>query len=521
MFLRSGAARSSPARRLDTLSRHLKSAADTAGKTHDYDLIVIGGGSGGLACSKDAASFGKKVAVLDYVVPSPNGTQWGLGGTCVNVGCIPKKLMHQAALLGHSLKDAPFYGWQGVESKGFSWEELRTAVRNHVRSLNWGHRVQLKEKGVDYFNAQGTFVDPHTIETTTKDGKKTFLKSKNFVIAVGGRPKYPDHVPGALEYGITSDDVFYLEKPPGKTLVVGGSYVALECAGFLRGLGFPTTLMVRSHCLKSFDQDVAGLVVRNLEKRGVHLLTHCEPKMVAKSSQQLSVQWHCFDDQQDKEDQWDTVLFATGREPCVAGLALDQAGVRVDPQTKKIVVDQYDASVSMPHIFAIGDVAMGRQELTPVAVKAGKMLARRLFGGTSEVMNYHMVPTTVFTPLEFASVGLAEEKAVERHGEEAIEVYHAYYKPLEFYLPGTDSGECYIKLVCLRDPDPSKETVLGLHMTGPSAGEMLQGFAVAMGRGMSRMDLELAVGIHPTCAEEVLKLHTTKRSGKDPAITAC
>ncbi|KFM60384.1 Thioredoxin reductase 2, mitochondrial, partial [Stegodyphus mimosarum] len=187
----------------------------------EYDLLVIGGGSGGLACAKQAGILGKKVAVLDYVDPSVRGTTWGLGGTCVNVGCIPKKLFHQGALLGKSLENARKYGWNFNENVTHNWNTLRPAVTGYIKSLNWNHRVQLKQKNVDYFNAKGTFIDPHEVEISHKSGKKEKLIAKNFVIAVGGRPKYPE-IPGAVEYGISSDDIFSLEKPPGKTLVIGG-----------------------------------------------------------------------------------------------------------------------------------------------------------------------------------------------------------------------------------------------------------------------------------------------------------
>lgn len=183
----------------------------------EYDLLVIGGGSGGLACAKEAAQFGKNVAVLDYVEPSPRGTKWGLGGTCVNVGCIPKKLMHQAALLGGALKDAQHYGWSVAHPVHHNWSVMAQAVQNYVKSLNWGHRVQLQDKKVKYFNMKGSFSDSHTVCGIAKGGKETTLTAEKIVIATGGRPKYPTHITGALEYGITSDDLFWLKDSPGKT----------------------------------------------------------------------------------------------------------------------------------------------------------------------------------------------------------------------------------------------------------------------------------------------------------------
>jgi len=216
---------------------------------------VIGGGSGGLACSKKAAQLGKKVAVCDFVKPSPIGTEWKLGGTCVNVGCIPKKLMHQAALLGEGMKDSESYGWAPSERK-HDWAQMVQNVQDHIHSLNFGYRSELMENNVKYLNAYASFIDPHTVETVNKKGKKEIITADQFVIATGGRPRYPD-IPGARELCITSDDVFSMKAPPGKTLVVGASYVALECAGFIHGVGWDTTVMMRSIPLRGFDQQMA------------------------------------------------------------------------------------------------------------------------------------------------------------------------------------------------------------------------------------------------------------------------
>lgn len=202
---------------------------------YDYDLVVIGGGSGGLACAKEAVQFGAKVAVLDFVEPSPQGSKWGLGGTCVNVGCIPKKLMHQAALLGEAIHDAKAYGWAIPEPENVKsvWADLVQAVQNHVKSVNWVTRVDLRDKKVEYINGHGYFKDPHTVMAVMKNKSEKELKAKFVVVATGGRPRYPN-IPGAVEHGITSDDIFSLEKEPGKTLVVGAGYIGLECAGFLK-----------------------------------------------------------------------------------------------------------------------------------------------------------------------------------------------------------------------------------------------------------------------------------------------
>nr|XP_046241685.1 thioredoxin reductase 2, tandem duplicate 2 [Scatophagus argus] len=485
---------------------------------YDYDLVVIGGGSGGLACSKEAAQAGQKVAVLDYVEPSVTGTKWGLGGTCVNVGCIPKKLMHQAALLGTAIKDAGKYGWQISGPVRHDWVTMAEAVQNHVRSLNWGHRVQLQDKKVKYLNMKGSLADEHTVKGLTKAGKETILTAQNIVIATGGRPKYPTNIPGAVEHGITSDDIFWLKKSPGKTLVVGASYVALECAGFLTGIGLDTTVMVRSIALRGFDQQMAGLVTDYMEAYGTKFAWQCVPKRVDKlSSGALQVTWTDTNTGNEHKDTYDSVLWAVGRAPETKALGLDKLGVQLNKETGKILVGA-DESTSVPNIYAFGDVGEGRPELTPTAIKAGKLLARRMAGHSTELMKYDSVPTTVFTPLEYGCVGLSEEEAEKKHGKDGIEVYHAFYKPLEFTVAERDASQCYLKVVCERG---GEQKILGLHFTGPNAGEVTQGFALGFQCAATYSHLLQTVGIHPTCAEEVTKVNITKRSGLDATVTGC
>ncbi|XP_070256210.1 thioredoxin reductase 2, mitochondrial isoform X3 [Myotis yumanensis] len=484
----------------------------------DYDLLVIGGGSGGLACAKEAAQLGKKVAVVDYVEPSPQGTRWGLGGTCVNVGCIPKKLMHHAALLGGMIRDAPYYGWEVPQQVPHDWGKMAEAVQNYVKSLNWGHRVQLQERKVSYFNMKASFVDEHVVRGVAKGGKETLLSAKHIVIATGGRPKYPTHIEGAVEHGITSDDIFWLKESPGKTLVVGASYVALECAGFLTGLGLDTTVMMRSIPLRGFDQQMSALVTDYMASHGTRFLKGCIPLRVKRlPDNQLQVTWKNVSSGREDMDTFNTVLWAIGRVPETRNLNLEKAGVNTNPESQKILVDAQEAT-SIPHIYAIGDTAEGRPELTPTAIMAGRLLAQRLCGQSSDLMDYDNVPTTVFTPLEYGCVGLSEEAAVARHGKEHVEVYHAYYKPLEFTVAERDASQCYIKMVCLQKPP---KPVLGLHFLGPNAGEVTQGFALGIKCGASYAQVMQTVGIHPTCAEEVTKLRISKRSGLDPTVTGC
>lgn len=482
----------------------------------EYDLVVIGGGSGGLAAAKEASNLGAKVAVLDYVTPSPQGTKWGLGGTCVNVGCIPKKLMHQAALLGESISDAKSYGWQFPQAENIthSWDGLREAVQAHIKSVNWVTRVELRDKKVEYINGLGVFKDPHTVHTVTKQGERE-LTSKYFLIAVGGRPRYPD-IPGAVEYGITSDDIFSLQKPPGKTMVVGAGYIGLECAGFLKGLGYDATVMVRSIILRGFDQQMANTVADAMQDRGINFLFRCIPRSVEKQPDgRLKVSW-VNDKNEEFNDVYDTILFAVGRRALTRELDLEKAGVKVAGEGEKI--DTVNEQTNVPHIYAVGDVLYHKLELTPVAIHAGRLLARRLFGNSSVNMDYENVATTVFTPLEYGCVGLSEEAAAERYGVDNIEVYHAYYKPTEFFIPQKNISYCYLKVVTLREGD---QKVLGMHFIGPQAGEVIQGFAAAIKADLTASILMNTVGIHPTIAEEFTRINITKRSGKDPNPASC
>eukprot|EP00123_Amoebidium_parasiticum_P005705 comp16843_c0_seq1/m.15291 comp16843_c0_seq1/g.15291 ORF comp16843_c0_seq1/g.15291 comp16843_c0_seq1/m.15291 type:complete len:495 (-) comp16843_c0_seq1:298-1782(-) len=472
---------------------------------YEYDLVVIGGGSGGLATSKEAKLLGKKVAVLDYVVPSPPGTTWGLGGTCVNVGCIPKKLMHTAAIIGHTFEDAPDYGWQ-TEKPAHDWSKLVQSVQDHIGSLNWGYRVSLREKGVEYLNMLGSFVDAHTIKCVDKKGKERLITTDKVLIAVGGRPIYPG-IPGAKEHGITSDDLFSLPTNPGTTVVVGASYVALECAGFLASLGNKVTVLMRSIPLRGFDQQMAEMVASYMQQHGVDFVRGVVPTEITKSDDGMLHVAYSGNDQKGTLD-CNTVLFAIGRTPCTAQLNLSAAGVSVDAKTGKIPVVHEQTNI--PSIYAIGDVLLGRPELTPVAIQAGRLLARRLYGGAATTMDYDNIPTTIFTPLEYGCIGLAEEDATAKYGADNIEVFHSYFKPLEWTVAHREDNACYAKLVC----DKSRDLrVVGLHVLGPNAGEITQGYGVAMRLGARKEDFDLTVGIHPTNSEVFTTLDVSKSSG--------
>uniref|UniRef100_A0A8C5GIK1 thioredoxin-disulfide reductase (NADPH) n=1 Tax=Gouania willdenowi TaxID=441366 RepID=A0A8C5GIK1_GOUWI len=479
--------------------QHLLSGENEA---YDYDLIVIGGGSGGLACSKEAAALGKKVMVLDYVVPTPKGTTWGLGGTCVNVGCIPKKLMHQTALLGTALQDARKFGWEFDETVKHNWDTMKTAVNSYIGSLNWGYRVALRDKNVNYVNAYAEFLEPHKIKAVNKRGKETFYTADKFVLATGERPRYLG-IPGDKEYCITSDDLFSLPYCPGKTLLIGASYVSLECGGFLAGLGLDVTIMVRSILLRGFDQDMANRAGAHMEEHGIKFLRKYVPikveELEAGTPGRLKVTAKSTETDEIIEGEYNTVCLKVAAYACNVSLPLQLLSCSIQEALKngKVPVND-EEQTNVPHIFAIGDILEGKWELTPVAIQAGKLLARRLYGGSNVKCDYINVPTTVFTPLEYGSCGLPEEKAIELYGTENLEIFHSLLWPLEFTVPSRDNNQCYAKLICNK---LDNDRVIGFHYLGPNAGEVTQGFGVAMKCGVTKEQLDGTIGIHPTCAE--------------------
>lgn len=497
----------------------------------DYDLVVIGGGSGGLASSKEAVKYGKRVALIDFVKPTPKGTTWGIGGTCVNVGCIPKKLMHEAALQAEQANELHYYGWTLSDGKPisthgknanmkFNWEELVERIQNNIKSSNWKYRVELREKKVEYINAYAKFVDKHTLELENKKGEKSQITSENFIIATGERPKYPEDCEGAKEHSITSDDLFSLPYNPGKTLVVGASYVALECAGFLAGLGNDVTVMVRSILLRGFDQEMAEKVGAYMAKRGVKFLRPCVPKKIEKIRDGEPGMFRVTASDGSKHnivDDYNTVLFAIGREPCTKGIGLEKVGVKLNPKTGKVPTKHEQTNVD--NIYALGDILETRTELTPVAIDAGLLLARRLYGGSKETMDYVNIPTTVFTPNEYGCVGLSEEDAIKKYGADNIEVFHGHFKPFEKgIVEERDVLDYYGKLICVINENMR---VVGFHYLGPNAGEVTQFAALALKFKATKEDFNKLVGIHPTSAELFTNMTVTKRSGLSPVPQGC
>ena len=425
--------------------------------------------------------LGAKVGVADFVPPTPLGAKWGLGGTCVNVGCIPKKMMHYAALLAEARKDMEAQGWAIDQAEKPDWAKMVGTIQSHIKSLNWGYKADLMKAKAKYFNKFASFVDPHTIKLVSDKGEEQVTANK-IVVAVGGRPSYPD-IPGAKEFGITSDDIFSLKTAPGKTLVVGASYVALECAGFLTALGYDTTVMVRSIFLRGFDQDMANLIAKHMEVYHTKFIRSSTPSKLEKTGDKITVTWNSPDGE--KQEQFDTVMFAIGRYATTEPLDLAAAGLKTEANGKFIVTETEATNVD--HIYAIGDVQHGRLELTPSAIKAGALLARRLFASGTELMSYDQVPTTVFTPLEYGTVGYTEVDAKEKYGADNIATYHTKFKPLEWayhkFTPEGNDEVAYVKVLVNK---ADQDRVVGFHICAPNAGEITQGVGIGFKCGMTR-----------------------------------
>mmetsp|Transcript_15450 Transcript_15450/g.25535 ORF Transcript_15450/g.25535 Transcript_15450/m.25535 type:complete len:911 (+) Transcript_15450:268-3000(+) len=376
---------------------------------HDYDLIVVGGGFGGLAAAKQAASLGAKVACFNFVNSSTRETKWGLGSTCVNIGCAAQRNVHYANLLGATCHYAHQPGW--LFNPLHSWAWLMQTLANHITSINLGYRGRFSSASVTFINAQAQFSGTHSV-TYSLQGVDKSLSAFYIIIDMVGHPVIPADIPGAKELAYSCDDVFSMTRPPGRTLCVGGGYVSLECAAFLMELGYPTTVAVESAVLKGFDQQFAEKVVSLLAEMGVRFIFYSTASQLAKcSSGQIQVTLvRPGTDEIVTTDIFDTVIYATERHCDLSGLHLEVAGVAVQTSGKIPVVEDH---TNVPHIFVVGDCAQARQEVTAVAVRTGEMLARRLFGGSEMLLDVNLVPSTVFTPIEFANVSLSEDARVK------------------------------------------------------------------------------------------------------------
>ncbi len=443
-----------------------------------FDLISIGGGSGGLACAQRAAEYGAKAAVVE-----PHR----LGGTCVNVGCVPKKVMWNAAGVALSLADAGDYGFNVVLGGG-DWPALKRKRDAYVLRLNGIYERNLAAKGVAYVRGAARFLDKNTLEV---NGRR--LTARHIVIATGGRPTRP-LLPGA-EHGITSDGFFELEELPKRVAIVGSGYVSCELAGAFHELGAQVELFIRKdHLLMSFDAMLGKSLMREMQDQGIAIHRHVVPAGVREDRGRKTL---IATDGREFKD-FDCLLWAVGRTPHVEGLDLGKAGVGLD-DCNYVVTDAFQ-NTAVPGIYAIGDVT-GRAALTPVAIAAGRRLSDRLFGGKADRrLEYSMIPTVVFTHPPIGTVGSSEAQARAEHGD-AVKVYVADFTPMYHALTARKT-RTDMKLVCLGP----EQRIIGCHIIGTGADEMLQGFAVAIRMGATKRDFDDTVAIHPTSAEELVTM---------------
>ena len=453
---------------------------------YDYDLFVIGGGSAGVRCARIAAGHGARVAVAEERF-------WG--GTCVNVGCVPKKIMVNAAEYGAWAQDAAAFGWD-IAVHGHDWGRLAAARDAEVARLSGIYARLLAGAGVATFDARATFLDAHTLDV---GGRR--ITAERIVIAVGGRPaRLP--IPGA-ELGLVSDDLFTLKTLPRRVAVIGAGYIALEFASILRGLGAEVELLYRAALpLRGFDEDIRAAAAEALAAQGIRLNPDVTPTGISPLGERLMIALS-----NGSMQEADAVFFCTGRAPNTAGLGLEAAGVATTPAGAVIVDAEHRTNV--PHIYAIGDV-LDRVNLTPMATAVGHALADTLFGGAPRRASYENVPTAVFMSPPIGAVGLTEAEAALRG---PVDIYVTRFTPMRHTITGREGRRTLMKLVvCQRT-----QKVLGAHMLGEDAPEIMQGIAIAVAMGATKQDFDRTIGIHPTAAEEFVTLRTRTRVAGVPA----
>ncbi len=459
--------------------------------SHDFDLFVIGGGSGGVRAARMAATRGVRVGMAE---------SGRMGGTCVNVGCIPKKLYSYGAHYAEAFEEARGYGWQMAHAPALDWQVLKANRAKEITRLNGIYEGLMVNAGVQRLQGHGRIVDAHTVEVTGDDGQATRHTARHILIATGGTPFVPA-IEGR-ELAVTSDDMFDLPVFPQRLVVVGGGYIGCEMASIFHGLGAQTTLLYRGEqILRGFDDEVRAFAADELRKAGVDVRVGCDVARIEAGTGDTRRVVLANGSVLDA----DVVLYATGRRPNVDGLGLSDVGVQ-QADNGTIVVDEHFAT-SVPGIFALGDVT-GGMELTPVALAEAMALVDHLFGPApgkvARTMDYDNIPTAVFTHPPIGTVGLTEAQARERFSD--IQVFRSDFKPLKHTLSGR--GErTLVKLIV----DTASDRVVGLHMVGADAGEIVQGFAVALKCGATKAQFDATIGIHPTSAEEFVTLREVSR----------
>ncbi len=445
----------------------------------DFDLLVIGGGSGGVRAARMAAQRGANVALIEAQA---------MGGTCVNVGCIPKKLYSYAAHFAEAFEASHGFGWVGP-APVLDWAALKANRAREITRLNGIYLQLLKGAGVQIIEGWATLVDAHTVAV----GAQRY-SAKNILIATGGKPSVPDIA--GREHVITSNEIFDTDPFPKRLLVVGGGYIACEFASIFKGLGARVTQLYRgAQVLRGFDDEVRAFIAAEMHKAGVDLRLNADVAAITKAANGLQITL-----QDGSSLEADAVLYATGRVPLVQGLGLEALGIAQKPDGAILVNDNYQTS--LPHIYAVGDVT-ARVQLTPVALGEAMVVVDHLLGAAAgkapRSMSYDFIPTAVFTHPNIGTVGLTEAQARERFG--AVRVFKSEFKALMHTLSGS-SERTFMKLLV----DEATDRVVGLHMVGAEAGEIVQGFAVAMKAGATKAVFDSTIGIHPTAAEEFVTM---------------
>ena len=443
-----------------------------------YDLISIGGGSGGLAVAEQAALFGKKVAVIE---------SRSIGGTCVNNGCVPKKLMWYAANLAHAVDDANDFGIP-VTRGATDWQKLIAGREQYISDINQYWHTYVQQSNIEYIRGHARFIDAHTIEVSGQQ-----YSADHIVIATGGQPIIPP-VPGA-ERGISSDGFFELKERPDRVAVIGGGYIGVELSGVLNALGSNVTIIaLENRVMERFDPMVSAVLENEMRKQGIQIRTGFQVNALTQSSEGLMVQ------SKDNETlaAFDAVIWAVGRRPNTGDLNLEAAGVNVLPNGV-IPVDEYE-NTSTSGIYAIGDIT-GKMPLTPVAIKAGRLLADRLFNNRPDSkVDYDNIPSVVFSHPPIATVGISEAEARKRYADK-VSVYKSEFTPMRHAL-SKHGVTTAMKLICAGDD----EKVVGIHMIGDNVDEMLQGYAVAVKMGATKADFDNTIAIHPSSSEELVTM---------------
>jgi len=445
---------------------------------HDYDLFVIGAGSGGVRAARLTAMTGARVGVAE---------EHRVGGTCVIRGCVPKKLMVYASEFAHTFETAQKYGWSGLKPR-FDWGAFLSTKDMEIARLSGIYTSNLQKAGADLFRARARFVDPHTLELVDQDRRITAAR---ILIATGGRPRAPD-VPG-IEHAITSEEAFHLPRLPKSIVVVGGSYIAVEFACIFHGLGVDTTLAYRgSNLLRGFDEDVRAHMADELRKRGLRVALACEHVGIEKLADGRLVSRMTENRSLESEQ----VMFAIGRDPHVKGLGLEAAGVKLNDRGA-IEVDEY-SQTNVPHIWAVGDVT-DRVNLTPVAIREGAAFAETVFYDRPTKVDHTDIPTAVFSQPPIGVVGLSESEA--RHKFPSVDIYATRFRPMKSAFAGSEE-RTLMKLVV----EAGGGKVVGVHIVGPDAPEMIQLAAIAVKAGLTKAQWDATCALHPTAAEELVTL---------------